>query len=72
MKVEIVLTQDCLWRRAAQECEDGNITYWTGKSVVHTLEKCPRCKGRGKVLTEIGREIVLLVREYVDIESEDL
>ena len=57
--------------KTMKECRGGKIMDFNGNTAVITDEDCPTCKGRGEVLTYVGKEIVRVVKTFINDELED-
>lgn len=74
MRLRLEFEEDCTrvtYYPKHTECRDGKLWDYSGQRGQGTDEDCPRCHGRGKVLTDLGREIVALVRRWDGVKEED-
>jgi hypothetical protein len=57
MNIRLALTEECEWRAPGEWCRGGVVC-------PDQIRPCPRCNGRGRTLTDLGREIIEFVRDY--------
>jgi hypothetical protein len=72
--IKLSLVEDCPATRinytTLTECRGGKIVDFSGRTVVFTDEDCPACKGRGEILTDMGKEVVRVVKAFWEDELE--